>query len=656
LKPLAGRDFWGLLRERGKQAAFCGLVFFTVTFVMILPGPGAAGDWALYDLLINLRVRNETVKLNPRIVSIDLDDESESILREAIDTRRAFAELLTVLADYNALAVMDFLFQYPKPLDGEFVRAAEKSGALVLAIQALTEEDSLFSFPGLNEAEREALRANVWHIRVYGEDAVPRALTWRMPFPALAGAGPVTLGHVNLSPDTGGRYRRCPLFFRWEDGFIPSLPLAAAVLELGIDPGGIKFFPGKELVIPLGSGAAGIRIPVDKAGFILIPYIRPRRGTQTISLHRVVEALRDEGAYEEFYQQLNNRIAVVAEVSNSQKDLGSTSFEELYPLSGIHTAVLSGILSSSSGLTGGRDSFLAFSRTGYQVSIILVLFLASLFCLPCSGAAFHRSFCALFLFFTGLTFFRWRFLHIAPWYSAGAAGIAAVWLAAFIRRSLIRRQEQLLLKNALSRYFPRALAERIMREGKTELLPEYKELSILFSDICGFTKWSSDKEPSHVHAFLSDYLESMAEIIFAQGGTVDKFMGDGMLCFFGDPFEQPDHVRRCIGAAVAMQKKITELAEKWRPLAGIDLKVRIGINTGKVVVGNLGTRNRIEYTVIGAAVNLAQRMENSASAGGILVTEETRRQAGRDFSFGEKRPVRVKGYAGTIDTYEVLLP
>lgn len=652
-----------LFRGKGKQTGFYALVFFTVTLGTALLGPGAAGDRALYDLLINRRVKNETVKLNPRIVSIDLDDESEKTLRAEIDTRGAFAELLTVLADYNALPVMDFLFQYPKPLDGDFVRAAEGSGALVLAIQALTEQDPLFSFPELNEGERETLRKNVWHIRVHGKDKVPRALTWRMPFPELAGAGPAALGHVNLSPDDDGRYRRCPLFFRWEDGFIPSLPLAAAIRELGIDPGRIEFFPGKELVIPLGSGPAEsgahtpvIRIPVDRGGFILVPYFRTRRGTKTISLHRLVRALRDDGAYEEFYQQLNNRVAVVAEISNSQKDLGPTSFEELYPLSGIHTAVLSGIISLSSGQAGGRDPFVAFPRLGYQAPITLVVFLASLFCLlrPGGDRAFHIRFAALLLFFTGLTLLRWRFFRAAPWYSAAAAGTAAVWLAAFIRRALIRRQEQALLKNALSRYFARPLAERILREGKTELIPEYKELTILFSDICGFTKWSSDKEPSGVHAFLSDYLESMAEIIFARGGTVDKFMGDGMLSFFGDPFEQPDHAPRGIGAAVAMQKKIAELAEKWRPLAGIDLKVRIGINTGKVVVGNLGTRSRIEYTVIGAAVNLAQRMESGAPPGGILVTAETRRKAGADFSFGGKRLVPVKGYAETIEAYEVL--
>jgi len=190
-----------------------------------------------------------------------------------------------------------------------------------------------------------------------------------------------------------------------------------------------------------------------------------------------------------------------------------------------------------------------------------------------------------------------------------------------------------------------------MREGKTELTPAYKELTILFSDISGFTKWSSDKSPEDVHNFLSDYLESMAEILFAHGGTVDKFMGDGILAFFGDPFDMPDHTERCLSAAIAMQKKVRLLAAKWKPLVDIDLKVRIGINTGKVIVGNLGNKTRIEYTVIGAAVNLAQRMESNAPVGGILVTADAREKVKDKFEFTERRDVTVKGYGETIEAY-----
>jgi adenylate cyclase len=147
----------------------------------------------------------------------------------------------------------------------------------------------------------------------------------------------------------------------------------------------------------------------------------------------------------------------------------------------------------------------------------------------------------------------------------------------------------------------------------------------------------------------------MAGIIFEHGGTVDKFMGDGILAFFGDPFEMPDHTRRCLKAALAMQKKIRELAVIWASRAGIDLKVRMGINTGRVIVGNLGTSARIEYTVIGAAVNLGQRMESNAPLGGILVTGVVKEKAGTGFSFGEKRKITVKGYDESIEAYEVIV-
>jgi class 3 adenylate cyclase len=155
---------------------------------------------------------------------------------------------------------------------------------------------------------------------------------------------------------------------------------------------------------------------------------------------------------------------------------------------------------------------------------------------------------------------------------------------------------------------------------------------------------------------LSEYLEAMSEIVFAHEGTVDKFMGDGMLSFFGDPFEHPQHVLQGIQAAITMQEKIRLLAAKWKPLSDIELKVRIGMNTGRVVVGNLGTRRRIEYSVIGAAVNLAQRMEGSAPPGGILVTRNTWEQARSHFSFSEKRLVAVKGYAEPLEAWEVVLP
>jgi adenylate cyclase len=268
-------------------------------------------------------------------------------------------------------------------------------------------------------------------------------------------------------------------------------------------------------------------------------------------------------------------------------------------------------------------------------------------------ALFHVGFLLALLVFSALTLFRWTLYAISHWFAFPVTLLFLLWLSAFLHRLFVRYREQLLLHTALSRYFPHALAERIMREGKTDLIPAYKELTILFSDISGFIKWSSDKSPEQVHNFLSDYLESMAEILFAYGGTVDKFMGDGILSFFGDPLDLPDHTERCLRAAIAMQKKVRILAEKWKPIVDIDLKVRVGINTGKVIVGNLGYKTRIEYTVIGAAVNLAQRMESNAPVGGILVTATVQEKVKDKFTFTEKRDVTVKGYGETIEAYVV---
>jgi len=249
--------------------------------------------------------------------------------------------------------------------------------------------------------------------------------------------------------------------------------------------------------------------------------------------------------------------------------------------------------------------------------------------------------------------FRWRNAAIIPWFSFPVKILFFSWLIAFINRLFLRYQHQLLLHSALSRYFPRALAHRIIREGKTDLKPTYKELTILFSDISSFTKWSSDKQPEDVHRFLNEYLEAMAEIIFSYGGTVDKFMGDGIVAFFGDPIDMPDHTEKCIRAGISMQKKARLLAEKWKPIIDIDLNVRIGINTGKVIVGNLGSKTRIEYTVIGSAVNLAQRMEGSAPINNILVTAEVKERVKDKFKFKERMDVTVKGYDKNIEAYVV---
>ncbi|MDR2767326.1 MAG: adenylate/guanylate cyclase domain-containing protein [Treponema sp.] len=639
------------LSEKGKILCVAGLTVL-VLFALIRSGLAEKGDRALFDLLMNLRVRYGMARTNRQIIPIDLNDRTAVLLKNDLDTRQAFADALDVLYEANTRPVFDFLFLESRPGDGEFARALREQGETILAVIAVAETGNTL-YRDLVEEEKDILRKHLWRVPGAEDYAIPRARTFFMPAPALAESA-ARLAHVNMQPDTDGVYRRVPLFYAWNDeGCVPSLPLAAAVAHLGIDRSQIHFAGGK-LVLPSGPpGEAeqnAIRIPVDKNGCALIPYTIPWQGNSEnpndrFALEYIVNAKDDPAAPLNDFTQ---KVAFLAEVTSTGKDSGTTAFAGSFPLSAVHTAVLGSILNKT------QDSFLYYNGLAFQVLASLVPLAAFFFIRRCkTDSRFTLFFLAVFLCYTLLVFLRWRFFMIIPWYTPTAAALFSAWLAAFLFRLSQKYRERLLLENTLSRYLPHSLAERIMSEGRTELAPRYKELSILFSDIAGFTKWSSDKSPEVVHDFLGNYLESMSEIIFAHGGTVDKFMGDGMLAFFGDPFDLPDHARRCVAAACAMQRKIRILAAKWKPLVDIDLKVRMGINTGKVVVGNLGTRSRVEYTVVGAAVNLAQRMEAGALPGGILVTGDTRSQLAGEFAFDGERLITVKGYTGQIQCYDL---
>jgi adenylate cyclase len=629
-------------KNRGALAAW--LLALILTGLLAFGGLFLRIDRDLYDLLLLIKARYFPLALNAQIIHADLNDSSEARLGSDLDTRKAFADFLTVLGSYNARVAFDFIFRSPSAGDYAFAEAARAAKLCIMAVVPVEEEYANFAYDTLTPEEKALLKANVWHIREYGESAMPRAKTFILSDYAISSAA-TQLAHIGALPDDDGVFRRTPLFYRWEDGLVPAISLAVAARELGIEPADIEFYPGRFLVLPL-SGEEAIRVPVDKSGAALIPFTASWAGdTYRISFDRIVEAAHNKETYAALLSELSGSMIMAADTTTAKRDFGISPVETVYPLSGIHTAMLSGILEEYFYVEWGE-----LPRTAALVVLIIITFLLT-------GVKKDRLcfflYLGLFAAFTAWTFAAWFALRIAPWYGNLAGGILLFFAAGFAVRLFRRYREEMLLKSALSRYFPRSLAERIAAEGKIELNPAFKELTILFTDISGFTNWSSDKDPALVHAFLSDYLETMAGIIFDHGGTVDKFMGDGILAFFGDPFEMPDHARRCVDAALAMQDKIRELAAAWAPKAGINLKVRMGINTGRVIVGNLGTRTRIEYTVIGAAVNLSQRMESNAPLGGILATRAAKEKAGGEFSFSEMREILVKGYDRPIEAYEV---
>lgn len=193
-----------------------------------------------------------------------------------------------------------------------------------------------------------------------------------------------------------------------------------------------------------------------------------------------------------------------------------------------------------------------------------------------------------------------------------------------LEKTIEEQLSQLQRTESLRRYVSPQVADAIVSEGsRVTLIPTRRNLSILVSDIRGFTEMSERMEPEELVDALNQYFSAMTEVVFSHGGTIDKYLGDGILAFFGDPIPFEDHAERAVAAAFGMRDVLDQLRSKWMLQYEEELTVGIGISTGYVTVGNIGAENRIEYTVIGNHVNVASRLAAGATPGQILVTDRT---------------------------------
>ena len=215
------------------------------------------------------------------------------------------------------------------------------------------------------------------------------------------------------------------------------------------------------------------------------------------------------------------------------------------------------------------------------------------------------------------------------------------------------------ISNRLAKYLSPQIYKNIF-EAETEQTNDYKrkKLTVFFSDIKGFTDLSDSLDPDLLAELINDYLSAMTEIALKYGGTIDKFIGDAVLIFFGDP--ESDGLKKdaskCLSMAIAMQKKVAELDRNWREDRGITegLKVRMGISTGYCTVGNFGSVQRVDYTVLGSTVNLASRLESICQPNKILVAPETKTLLEKEFKFEAQEAVELKGLNMPVTPYQYL--
>jgi len=211
-------------------------------------------------------------------------------------------------------------------------------------------------------------------------------------------------------------------------------------------------------------------------------------------------------------------------------------------------------------------------------------------------------------------------------------------------------------RERLGRFLSPQVASRILAASDAQSAelgaPEVRDVSILFADISGFTGLAEKMSPSAVALLLNDYLSRMTDVIFKYEGTLDKYIGDAIMAVFGAPIDMPDHAERAIRAALEMQQRLTEWNDERKE--GPALKIRVGINTGKAVAGEIGSINKMEYTVLGDTVNIASRLESSvAKPGMVVVGEQTRTAAGDVFEWQPLGAFSLKGKEKEVQAFEV---
>jgi adenylate cyclase len=380
---------------------------------------------------------------------------------------------------------------------------------------------------------------------------------------------------------------------------------------------------------------------------MIVNYIGPWGRMKAYPLMVIYDASNDRFELEDLQEELRGKVVIVSEVATGQGDVGPVPTDPLFPRAGIHANVIHGMLAGEF----IRDLSTLETLLWVELPLLFVLMLASmrlptvLFVGFSAGVAlmYHVGAAAAFLF-GNLILNVPRPVIIML--------LATLVLAAYHYH--LESKAKAVLRSTFDAYFPPSVVKKIMaHSAQLASTAHKKELTILFSDIVGFTRHTATMEASQVRHLLNEYFERMIEIVFKHEGTLDKFIGDGLMVFFGDPERQADHAERGVRAAIEMQRAARELARVWAERGDMPLIIRVGVNTGEVIVGNMGSSKRLSYTVLGEPVNLAQRLESSAPPGGVLISRRTDELLGGKIPTERREPVQVKGFDHPVEVCEV---
>lgn len=447
-------------------------------------------------------------------------------------------------------------------------------------------------------------------------------------------------GYFNTFPDSDGVIRWSPLVIKFQDNYYTSLAMGLLIqyldwpmLTLNIADYGVS-----------GVQLGDIRIPTDESGRLLINYLGPAK---TFPHYSITDIIHDRIPADAF----RNKIVIIGATAVGIYDLRVTPFSAVYPGVEIHATVIDNILRRHFLVQSGWTKF--FDLEAIILSgLIMVLIVSKL-------KAVQGMIAALVLLCLFVTINTFIFTYYNIWLNMVMPVLTMmnVYLGTTLYRYVTEEREKKKIRGAFQYYLTASVITEMLKDPtKLKLGGDKKELSVLFSDIRGFTTVSESLSPEDLVHLLNEYLTAMTNKVFQYDGLLDKYMGDAIMAVFGAPLNQPDHALRACRTALDMIEELKHLQKKWTDEGRPVLNIGVGVNTGDMVVGNMGSEMRFDYTVMGDSVNLGSRLEgiNKEYGTNIVISEFTYTAVKDQLFCRELDSVRVKGKNLPVKIYELL--
>ncbi|OYW75133.1 MAG: hypothetical protein B7Z37_14620 [Verrucomicrobia bacterium 12-59-8] len=588
----------------------------------------------------------------PQVLVVGIDEDALAKLGRWPWQREVHAQLMTLLSARPPAAVaFDLLFTEPSPdpaQDQKFGDALVQTTASITAAAAETLE---------NEPKFEAYYAGntkaITNIqgdqsRLIGRD------TGLLPVPIIGESSHT--GFVNSPPGSDGVRRQIPLIVRCGSHVFPSLVLQALLTREGVETDAVTVALGNSIHIQ--GTKQKWTIPIDAAGQMTVNYRHPST-FKAFPYAGLLSCLAEFQGKEwpANYPPITDQILFIGQTAAGLSDLGPTPHGPQNPLVLTHANALSNILSGDYIKKPDFGQLIGVWALMALLTIVPVRFgpiwLAVLVPTLIVGAYVYTAF----------HHFRIESLHLpVAW---PVLGFLLVEGGSILHRLVIEQRAKGRIKGMFGTFVSPQVVEQMIASGEEPKLGGHQaEITAFFSDIAGFSSFSEKLTPERLVALMNDYLTEMTDILHDNGGTLDKFIGDAIVGMFGAPLAFAGHAHSACRAALLMQKRQLELREKWRhegnwPDIVFEMKTRIGLNSGQAIIGNMGSRRRLNYTMMGDTVNLAARSESGAKSYGVysMITGETKALAQKhldDITYRFLDRIVVKGRSQPAEVFELV--